>query len=331
MVYFKTKKILTTVFAAAAALCLSFTAAAQEPKTLVPVGQAVGISVKTQGLLVSELSEISGPEGACAPARDAGIRPGDVIVAVDGEEVDSAAALSSALERCGETVTVTLRREGEERQLTVRPFRDGDGACLGVWVRDGLTGIGTVTYYDPESGAFGALGHPIADSVTGLTVPLREGEILPATVTGVTKSRSGAPGQLGGTFDYSGCLGKIRKNCGMGIFGSATDPWSYGAIPVAEADEVKPGEATILSDASGTRREYRAEIVRVYAHSTDGRDMMIRVTDPELLKLTGGIVQGMSGSPVIQNGKLVGAVTHVLINSPEKGYGIFIRHMTEAQ
>ncbi len=332
MVKFKIKGVLTALTAAVSAVVLAAGAMAAElPEGLVPVGRAVGISVKTDGVMVSELSEFETKDGKVSPARDAGILPGDVITAIDGVEISSAGDMLEALEGARGEVTVKLTREGVERQTTLTPFREGDEAYLGVWVRDGLTGIGTVTYFDPENGSFGALGHSIADSSTGLTLPLREGELLPAQVTGVTKSRAGTPGQLGGTFDFTKKLGKIEKNCGVGIFGDAGEELSCAEVmPVASREQVKPGPATIISDASGQRREYSAEITRVYSSSPDGRDMMLKITDPELLELTGGIVQGMSGSPIIQNGRLAGAVTHVLINNPEKGYGVLIENMLAA-
>ena len=326
------KRAAGAVAAALAALLLSAPALAAElPDRLVPVGEAVGISVKTRGVMVAELSEFEENGVVTAPARDAGLLPGDVITKIDGVEIDSTAAMSRALAACGDQVTVVYERDGKTLQATLRPHLDGEERYLGVWVRDGLTGIGTVTYYDPDTGGFGALGHAIADSATGVIVPVREGTILDAQITGVTKGRAGDPGQLGGSFDFSSPLGDVRKNCGCGIFGSLTAGLDVQeAVPAARAEEVKPGPAVVISDASGQRREYKVEITRVYRGERDGRDMMLRVTDRELLDLTGGIVQGMSGSPILQNGKLVGAVTHVLINNPEKGYGVFLENMLNA-
>ncbi len=326
------KRAAGAVTAALAALLLSVPAlAAEMPDELVPVGEAVGISVRTRGVMVSELSEFDKDGHVSAPARDAGLLPGDVITKIDGADIDSAAGMSRILEQCGERVTVVFERDGKTLQTSLQPYRDGDGAYLGVWVRDALTGIGTVTYYDPDTGSFGALGHSIADSATGVMVPVREGAILDAQVTGVTKSRAGSPGQLGGSFDFSSPLGTISKNCQSGIFGTLCSELDVnGAIPTASSDQVKTGRAVVISDASGQRREYDVEITRIYRGGNDGRDMMLRVTDPSLLSLTGGIVQGMSGSPIIQNGKLIGAVTHVLINNPEKGYGVFLENMLSA-
>ncbi len=328
MVLLKLKRSAARLFVfCVAAAGLVTGALALTPETLVPVGQAVGISVKTQGVLVSELSEFEMDGVSFAPARDAGLLPGDIITQIGERAVNSGQDMMEALDMAPEEVTVRFFRGGEERQVTVRPYRDESGTYLGVWIKDGVTGIGTVTWYDPESGTYGALGHSIADSATGLIVPIREGSIMPAQVTGVTKSRSGSPGQLGGTFDYSETLGTVDKNCGVGIFGKAGGCFEGEALPVAERSEVKPGKAAILCDVCGERRKYEIEITRVWSDSTDGRDMMLHVTDQELLDLTGGIVQGMSGSPILQDGKLVGAVTHVLINDPEKGYGVFVENM----
>lgn len=304
--------------------------AAELPETLVPVGEAVGISIKTDGVMVSELSEFDEGGVKRSPAGEAGIRPGDIIVRIDGKDVSSAADMMQALEGVSGEVTVQFTREGKLSQVEVRPhMEEGDG-YLGIWVRDGVTGIGTVTYFDPATGRFGALGHSIADSVTGMAVPLREGSIMPAEVTGVTKSRAGTPGQLGGVFDFDKVVGDIDQNCALGIFGTASEELGSEKLPTAKGSEVRVGPASIISEASGERKEYAVEIVRLYSDSPDGRDMMIKVTDEELIGLTGGIVQGMSGSPIIQDGRLVGAVTHVLINDPRKGYGVFIENMYEA-
>ena len=310
------------------ALALASPAAAADlPERLVPVGEAVGIAVKADGAVVSELSEFKTASGTCAPARDAGLRPGDVITMIEGVPVASAQDMMAALEGAPESVTVRYTRDGKERQAAVKPWFDGETGYLGVWVRDSVSGIGTVTFYDPESGLYGALGHSIADSATGVIVPVREGSLLRARLTGITKSRAGSPGQLGGELDYAGVLGTVDVNCAVGIFGQGREDLRVcESVPTAPASAVKAGKAVILSDVSGERREYAIEITRLYSGG-NGRDMMIKVTDPDLLALTGGIVQGMSGSPILQQGRLIGAVTHVLINDPEKGYGVFLESM----
>ena len=197
-----------------------------------------------------------------------------------------------------------------------------------------MAGIGTVTYYDPDTGAFGALGHGIADVDTAQLMPFSSGSILPSTVKAVKKGEAGSAGELRGDFDLSGDLGTLYANTQSGVFGhleADASCWDVGeALPVAKADEVVPGKATILSNVEGDELcAYDIEILSA-GTSADGRDMVLRVTDPDLIAATGGIVQGMSGSPILQNGKFVGAVTHVLLNDPTKGYGIFLETMLKA-
>lgn len=330
------KHVLSLLLAAAVLVLTAPTAQAVLDRELVPVGEAVGITVKTRGVVVAELSELKTENGKLSPARDAGILPGDLITAVAGREITNAQELLAALEgMAGKPVTVDLVRNGAAMQLTVTPCEDGGRSFMGFWVRDGLSGIGTVTWYDPETKTFGALGHPISDGESGTILPVGEGRILPAQVTGVTKGKAGAPGKLGGSFETEKTVGDIRKNCPVGIYGQVSGEFAeaYGcgkAVPVAEEREIRVGKATILSDAGGEVREYDVEITRLYRDSGDGRSMMLKVTDEELLALTGGIVQGMSGSPILQNGCLVGAVTHVLINDPTKGYGVSAEDMLAA-
>lgn len=307
--------------------------AAEFSDSLVPMGEVVGISVRTGGVMIAELSEIDTADGTVCPARDAGLEPGDVIIKADGKTVRSAADLTSVLSASrAESISIQFTRGSETMQRTVSPYRTGSDAFIGVWVRDSLTGIGTVTFYDPESGVFGALGHSISDSETGEALPFDTGTIHPAGVTGIVPGKAGAPGQLGGTLDLNVIKGEMITNSPVGIFGYLDDDAgsaSLASMPVADRSEIKTGVATILSAADGTVKEYDIEITRIYPSSTDGRSMMLRVTDDKLLALTGGIVQGMSGSPILQNGKLVGAVTHVLINDPTKGYGVSITEMLD--
>lgn len=230
-------------------------------------------------------------------------------------------------------MSIRAIRDEKQVQLTATPVLcPADGAYkLGAWIRDSMAGIGTVTFYDPATGAFGALGHGINDADTALLMPLESGSILPATVAGVEKGRSGAPGQLQGVFDTASTLGLLRANTSGGVFGTLTEPrWADGAaVQVAERDEVKPGPAEILCNISGDRVDkFQVEIAKVYAEREgDCRDYLLKVTDQRLLDATGGIVQGMSGSPILQNGKIVGAVTHVMVDDPTSGYGIYVGRM----
>ncbi len=307
--------------------------ASELPTELVPMGCAVGITVRSQGVIVAEISEIETTSGKVSPARDAGLMPGDVITRVAGQDIASAEDLMAALDGCDGAVSIQFTRDGEARQVDIAPWSDGERSFLGIWIKDGVTGIGTMTFYDPATDFFGALGHPISDSETGLIIPVGEGKILSADITGVTPGSPGAPGRLGGVFEANGAIGNIEKNCVVGIFGTVDENFTCdtaNSVEVAPEDDIRVGGATILSAASGEVREYDIEIARLYRDNDDGRGMMIKIVDDELLSLTGGIVQGMSGSPILQDGKLIGAVTHVLINDPSKGYAVSIEDMLSA-
>ena len=308
---------------AAAVLIFVYSVPAYAARLLIPVGEVVGLSLSEGSVTVAAFHETYG-----AAARDAGIEIGDEIVSIDGKTVDAAADLLDAL-RCSDgAVTVELRRGGKLRQVRLSPAVTGDGPRLGVYVREGVTGIGTVTYYDPNRGTFGCLGHGISDS-RGELAPMRSGWVYEAAVESVKKGRSGEPGQLRGAVQSQTPTGSLSANTTFGVFGSGAK-WSGEALPVAEPGEVREGKARILSNVSGDEVAFfDVEIVKCYDRAS-GRDLLIRVTDPALLEATGGIVAGMSGSPIIQDGKLVGAVTHVLVNDPTRGYGIFIENMLEA-
>ena len=325
---------LAAALAAAAILSLSAFPAAASDVFLVPVGRAVGIKLFADGAVVSELSVFScGGEPVC-PAADAGLRRGDVIVAADGAPVTVSSDLSDALDgRENAAVLLTVLRDGLERTVSVVPRRsDGGGARIGAVVRDSTAGIGTLTFYDPDSGTFAALGHGICDGDTGLPAHLGHGCLVPATVTGVKKGRPGDPGELIGLFGDGPDCGALSANTETGLYGSLSPAELYpellSADPVPVADSVETGPAVVLANVSGGEvRRYEIEIVRINNLSRSTKNYLIRVTDPVLLEATGGIVQGMSGSPILQNGRLVGAVTHVLVNDPTRGYGIWIENM----
>lgn len=270
-------------------------------------------------------------------ADDCGLQTGDIIVKCGGVSVTSSEQFQSLLQENGETATdLQVRREGGSVTLSVSPEQNEKGAyCIGAWIRDSMAGIGTMTYYDPESGAFGALGHGITDADTALLMPFASGSILPSTVKAVKKGAIGEAGELRGDFDLATDLGDLYANTTSGVFGTL-DPGEFterlgDPMPVAAAGEVHAGPATILSNVEGDAvQEYDVEILQVVENAADGRDLVISVTDPELLAATGGIVQGMSGSPILQDGKFAGAVTHVLLNDPSKGYGILMETMLAA-
>ena len=307
----------------AAVLLILYSVPAHASRLLVPVGEVVGLSLSEGTVTVAAFHESHG-----AAAREAGIQIGDEILSVDGAAVDSVGDLYDALKRSGGTVTLRLRRSGRDRQVKLSPTATAEGPRLGVYVREGVTGIGTVTYYDPDRGTFGCLGHGISDS-RGALAPMRSGWVYDAAVESVKRGRAGEPGQLKGAVEARTPTGRLSANTAFGVFGSGVK-WNGEALPAAEPGQVREGPAQILSNVSGEEIAlYDVEILKCRPDG-EGRDLVLRVTDPELLSATGGIVAGMSGSPIIQDGRLVGAVTHVLVNDPTRGYGIFIENMLDA-
>ena len=303
-------------------LCICLAVGASAAQLLVPVGKVVGLSLSQGSVTV-----VSFDETKDSPAKEAGLQSGDEIIRVDKTPIDSAADLRQALMRSDGTVRLTVSRNRREHELVVKPSVSDDGPRLGVYVREGVTGIGTVTYYDPENGTFGALGHGISDA-QGKVAGMDRGSIYPARVVSVRPGLPGKPGQLQGEVSSLRPVGTLRTNCSFGVFGSC-QRFAGEALPTGQA---RCGSAQILSNISDDGvQTFQVEISKVFeADEHPGRDLMLRITDPRLLSSTGGIVAGMSGSPIIQNGRIVGAVTHVLINDPTKGYGIFIENMLEA-
>ena len=307
---------------------------AQESRMVIPLGKAVGIKLFSDGVLVVGLSPVETEQGTCYPGRDSGLKTGDLITHIDGEEVDTIEEIQQAVAlRAGESLAIQAVRGQQQLQLTVAPVENNQGVYqLGVWLRDSMAGIGTMTFYDPDSQMFAALGHGINDVDTATLMPMESGSIMYASVTDVKKGESGAPGELHGSFDVNRDLGDLYANTNLGIYGvlrdGALSPHGE-AVEVAAREEVHVGGATILSNIAGEQvEEYQVEITHVYpAAAGDTRNLMVQVTDPRLLETTGGIVQGMSGSPILQDGKLVGAVTHVLVNDPTRGYGILAENM----
>ena len=297
-------------------------------RMLVPVGHTIGIKLFARGVLVVKLTD------GGTPAKGCGLQTGDVIVKCGGVSVTSSEQFQSLLQKNGDSaMDLQVRRAGDSMTLSVEPEQNDKGVyCIGAWIRDSMAGIGTMTYYDPATGDFGALGHGITDTDTALLMPFSNGSILPSTVKAVKRGETGSAGELRGDFELDTSLGDLYANTESGIFGTLAvsdyAPACQDAVPIGEA---VPGPAVIRSNVEGDAvEEYEIEILKVVSGTSDGRDLVISVTDPKLLKATGGIVQGMSGSPILQNGKLVGAVTHVLLNDPTKGYGILIENMLNA-
>ena len=292
---------------------------------LIPVGRVIGLELRDDTVSIAAFDD------ALDVGRAAGLRIGDEILAIDDTAVTSAEDVRRALNHSDGTVELTVSRNGSTRQLNITPAITASGPKLGVLLRQGISGIGTVTWYDPDTGCFGTLGHAVNDA-EGNCVSMTRGNAYPATVVDVQKGKSGQPGQLKGDLNGDRLLGTLSANTARGVFGTAPDGWEGEAIPVAACSEVKAGPATIRSTVDdGEPRDYSVEILKIYPQSrSDGRNLVIQVTDADLIRATGGIVQGMSGSPIIQDGKLVGAVTHVLVNDPTRGYGIFIENMLDA-
>ncbi len=307
---------------------------AKLPQELIPLGHAIGIKIVTDGVIVVGMAPIKTETGEVSPASDGGIQNGDIIMSINGKDVDSTKKLQEMVGKSdGNELDIALRRKGKDLSVRVTPANAGqEGFRLGVWARDSIAGIGTLTFYDPSTKIFGALGHGINDIDTGELVPLSSGAIMLSSITGIRKGEAGKPGELKGDFDMEREIGALYSNSMTGVFGKAPDKKTFGsgkAFPVARKSEIKTGPATIFSSVEGSEIcEYGIEILKVYPDiASSDRDMMIRVTDETLLSKTGGIVQGMSGSPIIQNGKIIGAVTHVLVNDPKRGYGISVEKM----
>ena len=294
-------------------------------RNLVPVGQVIGLQLYSDTVTVAAYDDVHG-----AAAKAAGLKIGDQIVEINGTPVTCAEDVRSALDSGETEMNLTVSRGGKQRDLTLKPTQTQDGLRMGIYLRQGIAGIGTVTWYDPDTGAFGALGHGVSDS--GGLLKMTRGNAYAADVVEVKKGKSGNPGQLKGTARSMEPMAPLLRNTAQGVFGVTARGWKGEALPVAAYEQIHLGPAAIRAQiGSGQAQEYSVEILKIYPQTrADCRNFLLKVTDSELLRTTGGIVQGMSGSPIIQDGKLVGAVTHVLVNSPDTGYGIYIQNMLDA-
>ncbi len=295
-------------------------------------GDVFGIKLYTKGVMVIGIDFVTTESGNISPCAKAGIKSGDIITALNGSEVKSASQLIEAVERSGgEPIKLLIVRDEKSIELSLKPELSSNGKFkAGLWVRDSSAGIGTVTFYDDRSGVFAGLGHGIYDVDTGKIMPLSNGEALKATVNGFYKSSAGDPGELCGVFSET-VLGNLRVNSDSGIISTLYQPSNAKLVPVARANEVKEGAAVMVAtvDESGARY-YDVQITKVYSAQDDShRNMIIKIIDEELLKKTGGILQGMSGAPVLKDGMLVGAITHVFVNDPTQGYAIFAENMLD--
>lgn len=308
-----------------------------EEKSLIPGGQSIGVMLYTNGALVVGTMDITTEEGKIInPAREAQLYPGDVIEYLNGEEIVNAEHLSKLINETNSSVELGIRRDNDQKTIVVTPVKDVQDNMLklGVWVRDSTAGVGTLTFYDPSSKRFGGLGHAISDVDTGKQLSVKDGEIVQSNIIEVVKGESGEPGELKGYFrPEDEVLGTISKNSQYGIYGETRKTLSNQVytqpIETAPRDTVREGDASILCTLNDEGvKEYSCQIIKVNKQDSPAqKSFVVQIDDERLLNTTGGIVQGMSGSPVIQNGKLIGAVTHVFVNDPTKGYGLYIDWM----
>lgn len=300
---------------------------------VVPGGDVFGIKLFTDGAVIVGMDDVSTASGARNPGKEAGLETGDVITSLNGKRITTVNELTEFFQGTQDkTVKVTADRNGKpfEAELTLAVSESDGKNKAGLWVRDSTAGVGTVTYYDRNTGVFGGLGHAVCDVDTGKIMPMLSGDAVSARISGCYKGTASATGELCGVFTNKK-TGELKLNCECGIYGVSDEPVTGREIPVAAKQEVTAGPAQIIStvDINGPKY-YDIEIVKVFLQNgSDNKNMIIKITDSELIEKTGGIVQGMSGSPIIQNGMLVGAVTHVFVNDPLQGYGIFAENMLE--
>ena len=303
------------------------------PKTkVIPIGTAIGMKLYTKGVLVVGMSQIKDEnDKKKRPYENSGIEQGDTIIAINNNEVSNTNELIEEVNNSnGNAITVKYEKNNETLETSITPVKSGNEYKLGLWVRDAAAGVGTLTFYEPNTNSFMALGHGISDIDTEKIVDIASGELITASILTIKKGVKGTPGEIRGTIENGNNIGKIGKNTNLGVYGTVTnknylDISGIEEMEVATRSEIQEGKAQIICqlDNSG-RKIYEIEIEKIYlANNTDNKSMLIKVTDKDLLEKTGGIIQGMSGAPVIQNGKFVGAVTNVLVNDPTQGYAIF--------
>ena len=299
------------------------------PETkVVPVGKVIGLKLYTNGVLIVGMTEIDGEK----PYEYTGLKEGDTILEINNTEIDSIEKLKEVVNKSnGEELELKYLRDGTISVSNIKPVQTNtDEYKLGLWVRDAATGVGTITYYEPESGKFAALGHGIVDVDTDKLIDIESGEVVTSSIVAIKKGEQGIPGEIKGTIMNQTNIGEVTKNTDFGIYGNLTNTASLNinsqkAIDVALRSEIKTGNAKVLCTLeNGVTKEYDIEIKKIYANNnSDNKSMLIKVTDEDLLNQTGGIIRGLSGAPIIQNGKFCGAVTHVLVSDPTMGYAVF--------
>lgn len=303
------------------------------PKTrVVPIGSAIGMKLYTKGVLVVGMSQIDDENNEkVKPYEESGIKQGDMILSINNKEVTSTNELIEAVNSGnGEEVNIKYERDNQTRETSIKPAKSNEDYKLGLWVRDVAAGVGTLTFYEPSTNTFMALGHGISDIDTEQIVEISAGELITAKILSISKGEKGKPGEIHGTITNGKEIGKIYKNTNFGVYGTVTNKSYLSAdlkneLEVASRDEIKTGEAEIICQLdNGKQENYKIEIEKIYKNNNfDNKSMLIKITDKRLIEKTGGIIQGMSGAPVIQNGKFIGAVTNVLVNDPTRGYCVF--------
>ena len=307
-------------------------AAAQDTsRQVIPLGSAFGIKLFTDGVIVASLSDIYTEEGVCCPAAEAGILPGDYLLQADGQDIPDNGALARYIGSSqGEAISFQVRREDQVFSVEVTPVYGEGSFKTGMWVRDSAAGIGTLTFYDPATGVFAGLGHGICDMDTNGVMALKSGEPAPITLSGIVKGQADSPGQLRGYFSSEESLGTLLANRETGVYGTLHQAPAGEMVETLTREEVATGPVQLLVSLDETGPQlYEAEIQEIINRDKTTKNLVVQVTDPRLLERTGGIVQGMSGAPILQNGKLAGAITHVFTEDPTLGYGIFISNMLE--
>ncbi|GAB6929879.1 SpoIVB peptidase [Paenibacillus sp. JCM 10914] len=309
---------------------------------VIPGGQTIGVKVKSSGILVVGHHLVRAQNGAkVSPGETAGLKLGDLLTVMDGKPLNDVTKVAELVEKAGKAkrpLEITFKRNGKEMRTKLSPAYDQEDQSwrLGLYIRDSAAGVGTLTFFAPHQKVYGALGHVITDMNTQTPIEVGSGQIVQSNVTSINRSEEGEPGEKRATFTKDGkVLGNVERNTHFGIFGKMNNLPDHGLyqepIPVALSHEVKEGPAEILTVVEGQEVErFAVEIVHISKQDAPAtKGLVLRITDPTLLKKTGGIVQGMSGSPIVQDGKLIGAVTHVFVNDPKSGYGCFIEWMLQ--
>lgn len=299
---------------------------------LVPCGTPFGIKMLTNGVVIVGVADIKTESGIVNPAVIAGLKVGDIITAINGKKVNTNAEIIQTVSNSeGKDLKISFYRNNISCSTNLTPVKSlTDSTYMaGIWLRDSTAGIGTLTFYNPASKGFGGLGHGVCDSETNELMPLLSGDIVPVTISGITKGEKGNPGELRGYFTSDNAMGTLDANVPAGVYGTLNSAPKGSALEVAMKQEIKTGAAKILTTIDGGRPQYyNVEIEKIdYRDSVQSKNMVVHITDENLINATGGIVQGMSGSPIIQNNKIIGAVTHVFVNDPTRGYGIFAENM----